>query len=48
MLIKTKKNSQHLHFRCGKLHIKSTLRKIGVSYRLQPSLLKQELEHDEM
>ena len=29
-------------------YIKSSLRKIGVSYKLQPSLLKQELEHDEV
>ena len=35
-------------FRCGRFHIKNSLKEIGVSYKLQPSLLKQELEHDEI
>ena len=42
-----KKLPNNVRFRCGKLHFKSRLRNIGVSYVLQPSLLKQELEHDE-
>ena len=46
--MKTKKTQQHVHFRCGRVHINSTLKKIGVSYKLQPSLLKQEMEHDEI
>ena len=29
-------------------HINSSLKKIGISYKLQPSLLKQEVEHDEI
>ena len=39
---------QKVLFRCGKLHIKSNLRKIGVSYKLQSLLLKHEIEHDEI
>ena len=34
--------------RCGLLHIKDSLKNIGKSYKLQPCLLKQELEHDEI
>ena len=40
-----KKISQYVHFRCGRVHINKSLKKIGESYKLQPSLLKQELEH---
>ena len=29
------------------MHINSSLKKLGVSYKLKPSLLKQEMEHDE-
>ena len=36
-----------MHFRCATVHIKSSLRKFGVSYKIQLSLLKQELENDE-
>ena len=43
-----KKNPQYVHFRCGRVHINSRLRKIGVSYKLQRSLLKQEMEHHEI
>ena len=43
-----KKIPQYAHFRCGRVHINKSLRKIGESYKLQPSLLKQELEHDEV
>ena len=46
MLI-TKKIPQCVHFRCGSLHIKDSSKNIGKSYKLQPCLLKQELEHDE-
>ena len=42
-----KKIPQNLHLRCGRVHIISSLKKIGVSFKLQLSLLKQELEHDE-
>ena len=42
-----KKISQYVHFRCGRVHINKSLRKIGESYKLQESLLKKELEHDE-
>ena len=37
-----------MHFRCGRIHIFKSLKKIGESYKLQLGLLKQELEHDEI
>ena len=43
-----KKIPQYVHLRCGLLHIKDSLKNIGESYKLQPCLLKQELEHDEI
>ena len=43
-----KKIPQYVHFRCGRVHINQILRKIGESYKLQESLLKKELEHDEI
>ena len=43
-----KKIPQYVHLRCGILHIKDSLKNIGKSYKLQPCLLKQELEHDEI
>ena len=43
-----KKVPQYVHFRCGRVHINQKLRKIGKSYKLQESLLKKELEHDEI
>ena len=43
-----KKIPQYVHFRCGRVHINQKLRKIGESYKLQESLLKKELEHDEI
>ena len=43
-----KKIPQYVHFRCGRVHINQSLRKIGESYKLQKSLLKKELEHDEI
>ena len=43
-----KKIPQYVHLRCGLLHIKDSLKNIGRSYKLQESLLKQELEHDEI
>ena len=43
-----KKIPQYVHFRCGLLHIKDSLENIGKSYKLQESLLKKELEHDEI
>ena len=42
-----KKIPQYVLFRCGRVHIIKSLRKIGESYILQESLLKKELEHDE-
>ena len=43
-----KKTPQNVHFRCGRVHIIKSLRKIGESYKLQESLLKKELKHDEI
>ena len=43
-----KKIPQYVHFRCGRVHINKSLRKIGESYKLQESLLKKELEHEEI
>ena len=43
-----KKIPQYVHLRCGLLHIKDSLKNIGKSYKLQPCLLKQEIEHDEI
>ena len=39
---------QYVHFRCGRVHINKSLKKIGENYKLQPSLIKQYLEHDEI
>ena len=44
---KNKKTPQFVHFRCGSVHIICSLKKIGISYKSQTSLLKQEMEHDE-
>ena len=43
-----KKIPQYVHFRCGRVHISQSLKKIGQSYILQPCLLKQGMEHDEI
>ena len=43
-----KKTHQYVHFRCGRMHINKSLKKIGESYKLQPSLLKREMEYDEI
>ena len=42
------KTPQNVHFRCGRVHIIRSLKKIGESYKLQENLLKKELEHDEI
>ena len=38
-----KKIPQYVHFRCGRVHINKSLRKIGESYKLQESLLKKRI-----
>ena len=43
-----KKIPQYVHFTCGRVHMKNSLKNIGLSYKLQPRLLEQELEHDEL
>ena len=43
-----KKVPQYVHFRCGRVHINQSLRKIGESYKPQKKLLKKELEHDDI
>ena len=42
-----KKNPKCAHFRCGRILIISSLKKIAVSYKVQSWLLKQEMEHGE-
>ena len=46
--MKGNKIPQTVHFRCGRVHIKSSLKKTGINYKLKPSLLKQELKHDKI
>ena len=43
-----KKIPQYAPFRCGRVPINKSLKKIGESYKLQESLLKKELEHDDI
>ena len=43
-----KKFPLYVRFRCGRFHINNSLKNIGISYKLQLSLLKHELEHDEI
>ena len=38
---------QYVHFRCGSFHFDISSKNIGFSYKLKPSFLKQEMEHDE-
>ena len=45
---KDKEVRQYVLFRCGLLHIKDSLKKIGRISELQPCLLKLELTHDEI
>ena len=42
------KNPQYVNFRCGLLHFKDSRKRMGRSYKLQPCLLKQELERVEI
>ena len=42
-----KKILQYVHFRCGRVHFNNSLRKIGISFNLEKSLRKQEMDHDE-
>ena len=39
---------QYVHFRCGRIHIKSSLKQTVISYKLQSSLFKQQMDHDEI
>ena len=43
-----KKIPQYVHFRCGRVHINKSFKKIDESSKLQESLLKKEIEHDEI
>ena len=45
---KNNKIPQYVHFRCGRIHINNNLRNIGIGirYKLQSCLLKQESGHD--
>ena len=44
-IINTVEVPQYVKFTCSKSHIKGSLEKIGREYRLQPELLKGEIEH---
>ncbi len=50
-MVNVKANSkgqpQNLTFTCSRNHMKSYLRKLGETYKLQPSLIKQENNHKE-
>ena len=37
-----KKIPKYVRFRCGRVHINSSLKNTGVSFKLQPTLIKQE------
>ena len=39
---------QQVHFRCGRVQFFNHLGNIGINYKLQPCLLEQELDHDEI
>ena len=41
-------SKKYVHYRCRKAHIKKLLKNIGISYKLQPSFLKQEMNHAEI
>ena len=44
-IVNTVEVPQYVKFTCSKSHIKGSLEKIGREYRLQPELLKEEIEH---
>ena len=44
----SKGKPQYLTFVCSMNHMKSSLRKLGETYKLQPELLKQEMNHEEI
>ena len=44
-IVNTCEIPQYIKFTCSKSHIKGSLNKIGKEYRLQPELLKGEIEH---
>ena len=43
-----KNKTQYVHFRCGRVHIDKSLKKIGETYKLQDSLHEKGLELDEI
>ena len=45
---RNKKNPQYVHFRCGRVHMNKSLKEIAETCKLQPSLLKHEMEHDKI
>ena len=44
----SKGHPQYLTFTCSMNHMKSSLRKLGETYKLQTSLMKQETDHNEI
>ena len=47
-LDQNKKIPQYFYFRCGRVHIDFYLNKTGIKYILQPTLLKLEMDHDDI
>ena len=45
---KTRKSLKYVNFRCGRVHIINSLKKIGISYELKALLLKQDMDDDEI
>ena len=43
-----KENPQYLYFRCGMTHLNSSLKKLAKTFKLQHSLLKIEMNHDDV
>ena len=46
--MKRKRSLQYVHFRRGRVHFNSILKKIAVTYKLKSLLLKQGRERDEI
>ena len=44
----TRQTPQHLHFRCGMTHLNYSLKKLGKTFKIPKSLLKTEMDHDEI
>ena len=43
-----KQSPQYLVFRCGMTHLKYSLKKLGIKFKLPKEILKTEMNHDEI